>query len=59
MVVPEGSNGTAEIAKEWARGKIHYLVARVANQSRPDQNLIDEIILLGKKHNLPIPYEQK
>ncbi|MDP6118668.1 MAG: VWA domain-containing protein [Planctomycetota bacterium] len=59
MVVPEGSNGTAEIAKEWARGKIHYLVARIANQSRPDQNLIDEVIRLGKKHNLPVPYEQK
>ncbi|MDA0839758.1 MAG: VWA domain-containing protein [Planctomycetota bacterium] len=58
MVVPEGSNGSVEIAKEWARGKIHYLVAMIANQSPPDENRIAEVISLGKKYNLPVPFTE-
>ncbi|MBI2195081.1 MAG: VWA domain-containing protein [Planctomycetes bacterium] len=53
--VPDVSDGEPAIAREWARGKIHYLVARLAREGdSPD--LVAEVIELGKKYQLPVPF---
>jgi hypothetical protein len=56
--VPEESDGDASIAREWARGKIHYLVAKMAREGQ-SQEVINEIIQLGQKYNLPVPAQNE
>lgn len=55
--VSDISDGKPEIAREWARGKIHYLVARIAREGK-EQETIDEILRLGEKYDLPIPIKK-
>jgi len=55
--VSEVSDGKPEIAREWARGKIHYLVAKIAREGA-ERSTIDEILRLGEKHDLPVPVKK-
>jgi Ca-activated chloride channel family protein len=53
--IPEQGNGGPEIAQEWARRKVHYLVTQIAKRGR-EEELIMEIEKLRKKFSLNIPY---
>ena len=55
--IPEESTGESAIAKDWARGKIHYLVSRLARQG-DNPKMIAEVVRLGKKYKLPVPYKE-
>ncbi|MHC4453470.1 MAG: VWA domain-containing protein [Planctomycetota bacterium] len=53
--IPEQGNGGPEIAQEWARRKVHYLVTQIAKKGRKEE-LVMEIEKLRKKFSLNIPY---
>ena len=56
--IPEGTGGDPTIARDWARGKIHFLVAKLAREGEKPE-LIEEIKGLGHKYDLPIPFEEE
>ncbi|HUU69743.1 MAG TPA: VWA domain-containing protein [Planctomycetota bacterium] len=55
IVIPQPDPRNQHIAREWARGKIHYLMSRMA-RSGDDPALIKEIKQLGQKYAVPTPY---
>jgi hypothetical protein len=55
--IPEQGNGGPEIAQEWARRKVHYLVTQIAKRGR-EEELIMEIEKLRKEYSINnIPYK--
>lgn len=56
-IIPEQGNGGPEIAQEWARRKVHYLVTQIAKKGRKEE-LIMEIEKLRKEYPINnIPYK--
>ena len=53
--LPEVLTGEAAIAREWARGKIHYLTSLIARLGERKEYL-DEIRRLSKRYSLASPY---
>jgi len=54
-VVPDENSQDATIAREWARGKVHHLVARIAVEGERSE-YVQEIRRLGAKYRIPTPY---
>jgi len=54
--LPEVLAADRSIAREWARGKIHYLTSRIARLGEK-RELLDEIRRLSKRYKLASPYE--
>lgn len=55
--IPEQGNGGQEIAQEWARRKVHYLVTQIAKKGRKEE-LIMEIEKLRNEYSINnIPYK--
>lgn len=55
--ISEQGNGGPEIAQEWARRKVHYLVTQIAKKGRKEE-LIMEIEKLRKEYSINnIPYK--
>ena len=55
IVIPQPDARNQHIAREWARGKIHYLMSRMA-RSGDDPAIVKEIKQLGQKYSVPTPY---
>ena len=55
IVVPQPDARNQHIAREWARGKIHNLMSRMA-RSGDDPAIVREIKELGQKYSVPTPY---
>lgn len=54
--IPEHGSGGPEIAREWARRKVHYLVTQIAVKGRSEE-LIMDIEDLRQEFNVSIPYK--
>ena len=54
--IPEQGNGGPEIAHEWAKRKVYYLVTRIAREGRSEE-LIMDIENLRKEYSINIPYK--
>lgn len=54
--IPEQGDGGPEIAQEWARRKVHYLVTQIAKKGR-EEELIRDIEKLRKEYSINIPYK--
>ena len=55
IAIPEPDPRNQHIAREWARGKVHFLVAKMA-RSGDDPAIVKEIKELGRKYAVPTPY---
>jgi hypothetical protein len=53
--LPDVRTDDPTIAREWARGKIHYLVSRIAREGETKEHR-DEIRRLSKRYRLASPY---
>ncbi len=54
--LPEILTGDKSIARQWARGKIHYLSSLIASEGER-QEYLDEIRRLSRRYKLAAPYE--
>jgi len=54
--LPEVATDDKSIAREWARGKIHYLASRIAREGEK-KTIVDEMRQLSERYKLESPFK--